>query len=189
MAREPVPPLIAHLERHLGRMARGAAAPAGEFRVQLAVFKDQPSPGATAYATLGLSHHLLRDPSGREYRQELLGCSHECFDALVPEGNLLTIAADLIREHRALLRGEVVGPRGAIVPGSTLEAYYSAIPVYFPDALATFGGTAPPTVLVWLVPITHAEAHFVFAQGWSAFEDVLVERAPDLLDLKRATVV
>ena len=46
-----------------------------------------------------------------------------------------------------------------------------------------------PIVLVWLVPITAAEAHYVNDRTWEAFEDLLEEVNPDLRDLGRASVV
>lgn len=120
---------------------------------------------------------------------ELLGASFKRFEQLRPEGNLLTVAHDLISTHRALLRGEVIGPRGPIVAGSVLEAYYCALPVYFKDGLATFRGTVPGTVIIWVVPISHAEAHFVWEHGWQKFEDLLIARDPDLMDLRRNSLV
>jgi len=120
---------------------------------------------------------------------ELLGASYRRFESLQPEANLLAVAHDLLDSHRALLRGEVVGPAGPIVPGSVLEAYYCAIPVYFSDSLATFRRTVPGTVIVWLVPISHAEAHYVWQHGWSQFEDLLVAHDPDLLDVMRPSLV
>jgi hypothetical protein len=185
---EHTPPLIAHVEQHLGRIARGSRC-AGHQGVQAALIEDCPAAGATAYVTLGLSDHILHAPSGRQYRQELLGASYARYADLRPEANLLTVAHDLLGEHRALLRGEVVGPRGPLVSGSPLEAYYCSLPVYFPDALATFGGSVPATVFIWLVPISHAEAHYVWEHGWEKFEDLLVERDPDLLDLMRPSLV
>jgi hypothetical protein len=183
-----VPPLIAHLERHLGPIVRGAED-ARLPGVWVVVFSDRPAPGATTYATLGLSHHLLTGVAGRQYRLELLGCSRAEFDALAPEGALLTVAEEMLARHAPLLRGQVVGPAGSIVPGSTLRAFYCTVPVYFPDALAQCPATEPPTVFAWLIPITADEAEFVAVHGWDAFEDLLEACEPDLLDLRRASVV
>ena len=161
----------------------------GDRNVQVAVVEDQPVGGAQAYVTLGLSNHVFGSASQREFRMELLGASARRFEAFRPERHLLTIAHDLLDAHRAVLRGEVIGPRGPIVPGSVLEAYYCALPVYFRDGLATFRGTVPGTVIVWLVPISHAEAHFVWEHGWQRFEEMLDARDPDLLDLGRSSLV
>ena len=153
------------------------------------VVDSAPVAEAQSYVTIGLSTYVLTSPSKRDSRMELLGASYKRFEELRPEGNLLTVAHDLIQEHRPLLRGEVIGPRGPIVPGSVLEAYYCALPVYFPDGLASFHGTVPRTNNMWLVPISHAESHFVWEHGWDQFEELLSARDPDLLDLARPSVV
>ncbi len=43
--------------------------------------------------------------------------------------------------------------------------------------------------MVWLIPITAREAEFIKLEGWSRFEDILVEKNPDFGDLNRASVV
>ena len=172
----------------MGRIARGSDL-AGYRGVQVALVDHAPVSDAQSYITLGLSNHLLKSPSRRQFRMELLGTSYSRFEQLRPEGNLLRIAHDLLDSHRALLRGEVIGPAGPVVPGSSLEAYYCALPVYFRDSLATFRGTVPGTVIIWMVPISHAEAHYVWEHGWNKFEDLLIARDPDLMDLARASVV
>ncbi|MEU4249540.1 suppressor of fused domain protein [Amycolatopsis sp. NPDC026612] len=40
--------------------------------------------------------------------------------------------------------------------------------------------------MVWLVPVSRAEAAYVGSHGWRAFEDELVRHDPDLLDPGRA---
>jgi hypothetical protein len=182
------PPLIAHVEQHLGRISRGSEA-SSERGIQAVIVEGHPTPEATSYLTLGLSHHVLAGSSGRQFRQELLGVSYSRFAELNPDANLLTVAHDLLEAHRAALRGEVIGPAGPIVPGSTLDAYYCSLPSYFSDDLATFRGSVPATTFIWLIPISHAEAHYVWEQGWSKFEDLLVEHDSDLLDLTRPSLV
>ena len=44
-------------------------------------------------------------------------------------------------------------------------------------------------VFAWLVGITGAEARFVEQNGWEAFEALLEERNPDLLDFGRESAV
>jgi hypothetical protein len=178
------PPLIAHVERELGPIMRGLTSDRTP-GIPVAIIEDRPVPGATAYCTLGLSKHCFHSAAGRKFRQELLGCSWHRFDELAPEAILSAVAEELLATHTALVRGEVIGPRGPLVAGSALEALYCSQPVYFSDALATFAGSEPATVFVWLVPISAAEARYVADRGWSAFEDHLVARDPDLLDLLR----
>jgi hypothetical protein len=182
------PPLIAHVEQHIGRISRGSEL-SSDRGIQAVIVDGHPTLDATSYLTLGLSNHVLTGPSGRQFRQELLGASYTRFAELNPDANLLTVAHDLLQAQRAASRGEVIGPAGPVVPGSSLEAYYCSLPAYFSGELTGFRGSVPATTFIWLVPISHAEAHYVWEHGWSKFEDLLVERDPDLLDLMRPSIV
>jgi hypothetical protein len=51
------------------------------------------------------------------------------------------------------------------------EAFYAAIPVYFPDGFANYREEDRDVVMVWLVPISGTEAEFVHEHGWNRFED------------------
>jgi Suppressor of fused protein (SUFU) len=70
-----------------------------------------------------------------------------------------------------------------------MEALYCGAPVYFSDEFHEIEDTDPPTILVWLIPITRAEAVFIAESAWERFEDALVESDPDLLDLERPSVI
>jgi hypothetical protein len=181
------PPLIAHLEAHLGPIIRGFSGDAEG--VQVATFHDQPVRGAITYSTVGLSDHVLTSGTGRHTRVELVSGAYERFETAILASALLALAAELRDSHSALLRGQVIGPRGPLLDGSQIEAFYCAAPIYFADSFAELRAVVPATVFVWLVPITHAEAHFVFEHGWSKFEDLLTERDPDLLDLGRPSLI
>jgi hypothetical protein len=82
-----------------------------------------------------------------------------------------------------------VGPSEPIIPGVPLNAVYSTIPVIFSEGFATFGGTLPPTVLVWLLPLHGVEAEFVKRNGWNEFEEMLEAKDIDLLDLNRKSIL
>lgn len=84
----------------------------------------------------------------------------------------------------------MVGPRGPLFAMSSLSALYAAIPAVLPDGFAACQIEGSVTaVMTWLVPISHREAHLVWGAGWEAFEDLLVERHPDLTDVDRIPVV
>lgn len=180
--------LIKHVELHLGpieggwsKYTNGTVAPFTIVR-----FRDQPHPGVSTYLTLGLSNHVISLASGRPVRQELLLSADRRFDSWNIPGLLGTVGREVLTRHQGLLRGEVLGPAGPLLPGSSLEALYCASPVHFPDSFAVCGSTSPPTVFVWLIPIASEEAEAVRSHGWSHFEDVLVTKKPDLFDLERA---
>ena len=92
-------------------------------------------------------------------------------------------------QGRALLRGDVVGPGPPLIPGARSNAVYAGIPVLHEEGLATYSGSRPPTVFVWVVPVHGVEAELVRAQGWSRFEDLLEQRNPDFGNLDRPPVV
>jgi hypothetical protein len=77
-----------------------------------------------------------------------------------------------------------------LIPGVKASSIYSSIPVLFDDSLATYRGSDPPTVIVWLVPLVGAEPEFIRQAGWERFEDEL-ERHGDtpFWDLDRDPVV
>lgn len=182
--------LIAHLESFLGPIAGGWARDANRQRLpcQVVWFEEAPDRGLMTYATLGLSRHALQS-STKTIRQELLLSVRRSFGSTQLVGVISTVAEMLLARHQPLLRGDVLPPAGPIVSGSTLSALYAAIPVLLPDAFAVFEGSEPPTVFVWLVPVTAVEADLIGSHGWSWFEDQLVEQQPDLFDLGRPGIL
>ena len=95
------------------------------------------------------------------------------------------LVQEVIHEGRAPLRGEVIGPKGALDPDTDLEAFYFGIPVYQPDGFATCEDPEGPIVISWLVPLFPAEAAFVATHGWPALEDLLIHHDPDVTDWRR----
>lgn len=185
------PGLVEHLERALGPIRTGwAVAPDGaKTPFQIVRFAGGSGADSVAYSTLGLSRRVLPSPtSDLRIRQELLMLAP---DALEPDNVaslLLQVGEMAIRMGRALLRGDVIGPAGALVPGSDLTALYVTMPTYFPDEFATYSDDDGTIVIAWLVPITDSEADYVSNHGWDAFEDRLSEQDPDLVDFHRTAM-
>ena len=174
--------IVQHLEVHLGKIARGWGD-AGE--IQVVQFPDQPQKGIVTYSTLGLSSTPLPMNQGRTVRQELLVSVDSSFKPESVASFLVTFAEDVRGQDRALLRGDVVGPSEPLVPGVRARAVYASIPVFFDEDLATYRGSSPPTVLVWLIPLPPEDAEFVKTQGWESFEDRLEAASVDFWDLNR----
>ena len=187
----PVANLIAHLEAYLGEMRGGT--PGDEStpdRVQVATFApDSPFEGATTLVTLGLSQYHLDQPSGAGIHQELLMHFRTQNEPGNAAGVLFQVAAELIARGTGLTRGEVIGPRGRLFGSGDTTALLAAAPGYLPDDFAICRESTRTIALVWLVPITTIEAHFVRAHGWRAFEDALVAADPDLADIGRPSVI
>ncbi|MEZ4295376.1 MAG: suppressor of fused domain protein, partial [Polyangiaceae bacterium] len=177
--------LVQHLEKHLGRIAQGWAD-TGD--IQVVQFPNQPHRDVVTYSTLGLSSTPLLTPGGRTMRQELLisvGCT---FEPKEIASFLLTFAEHVRGQHGALLRGDVVGPSEPLIPGARSRAVYASIPVFFEDDFATYPGSSPPTVLVWLIPLPLEDAILAKAHGWEAFEEMLETADVDFWDLNRLPI-
>ncbi|RNG19599.1 suppressor of fused domain protein [Streptomyces botrytidirepellens] len=181
--------LIEHLEERLGAIRHGWSynESGRPMPFKVACLGDGPMPDIDSYATVGLSQtDLISRTSGRIIHQEIfISVDSKYTDGPYP-GILQQIGLELIREDEALLRGDVIGPRDPILPGSKIEAFYAAIPVYYDKEFAAVrieGGVE--VVITWLVPITRKEAEFVSRQGWERFEDEVVRHDPEFHDLFR----
>lgn len=177
--------LINHIETFLGTIDEGWKLTESPSGIKVVRFRNKPCADAVTYVTVGLSNQVLPMSKGRDVREELVFSTYEKFPSGPIASFLLTFGDYLLSQHQALLRGDVVGPSDPIVPNVYLNAIYAAMPVMFEPEFATYAGTDPPTVLVWLVPLHGIEAAFVKSNGWSRFEDLLEIKDSDLLDLNR----
>ncbi len=180
------PPLIRFMESHLGPIASGSIFE--DPAIQVVRFDNQPFEKAVTYATLGLSHHVLKQEQGPDIRMELLLGCHERFASWNPGSLLAVVAKDLLSKHRALRQGDVLGPAGPIKEGSSCHGFWCTSPGYYPDAMGSFDASDPQTIFALLIPVTHDEIHFVWEHGWPAFEERLVAQDPDVWDLGRASI-
>ncbi len=62
-------------------------------------------------------------------------------------------------------------------------------PLYFPESFEVYEHDLESTMFLWLVPITREELQYVREGGGQRFQELLVERDPDLLDLARESIV
>jgi len=127
--------------------------------------------------------------AGRDVRQEFIFAAYDRFESTHVASFLQTFAEFVVEEHRALRRGQVIGPSEPVIPGIRLNAVYTAIPVLHDERLRTFDGTRPPTIFAWIVPIHEEEADYVRERGWEAFEERLEANDGDLCDLERESVL
>ncbi len=164
--------LVAHLERHLGRIVGGwgGGQEGAAKSLQVVSFEGDASFYGTPLSTLGLSHHLLtREGGSRGYRLELVTLCEPGVDVGRMTALMDEVASELLAAHRVLLRGDVVGPRGPLVEGSTVSGLYCTVPVFLAPGARQFADVA----IVWLIPVTSAECSYIAARGWSAFEEAL----------------
>ena len=184
--------LVEHLESFLGQIGFGWKDSDGtQWPFQVLRFLEGPIANCVTYSTLGLSDFALQSTvSSKQIRHELLLMARPIFcDRNIP-AVLHQVGMEAVKSENAYSRGDIVGPRGTLISGTQMEAFYVSMPAYLPDDFATFESPEGiSSVIAWLVPITFNEAHFVKSNGWEAFEERLCEVDPDLLDLNRPSIV
>ena len=184
-----VAPLPQHIEKYLGTIEFGWSLKNTSHDLQVVRISNSPITGAATYCTLGLSFLVMAMPDGRTVRQELVFSAYPRFTPEVLPSLLLSLGEHIIALRKPLLRGQVISPTTSLSLLGEGSALYCSIPVCFDPSFATFNGSVPPTVLVWLVPISKSEVLFIKTNGCSKFEDHLEIKSPDLWDLQRDSVV
>jgi hypothetical protein len=177
--------LIDHLESYLGEIEVGRSKDADGRKLPFQVVRFSPDafPGYVVFSTLGWSSTALASRrSGARIRHEFMTMVSERLREGPVPGLLQQVGLEALASKSALLRGNVVGPRGPLFAMSEMEARHAVIPVYLPDEF----GQWDDVVIVWLVPISRSEAEFVSSRGWPLFEERLVDVDPDLTDVDRA---
>lgn len=177
--------LPSHLESYLGTIKAG-----WKFDHFQVVEYGKPMFGGRAFSTLGLSRYALKSPvSNKDIKQELLMILPESVKTKDATTLLDRVGEQVLQHSVPLLRGDVVVSKGAVLPRTRMEGLYVAAPVYLPDEFASYSGREGKIAIAWLVPIASAEAALVNDKGWSAFEDVLANADPDLVDVRRPPIV
>lgn len=149
--------------------------------------RDVPCEGAVTLATLGLSNVPLH-----MFRQEFL---FACYDQFVSDDliRLLAVVAQMVsKSNHPLLHGNVLPPAGPLLEYTEMEALYVGTLLYFNTAEESFDVLKVNSLNVlisWLIPIHLSEADWIEEHGWKAFESLLVEQDPDVMDLTRTTIV
>lgn len=177
--------LVEHLERFLGPIDVGWSKDADGRVMPFQIVRFDGTDGV-AFSTLGLSKFGLRSAtSGRSIHHELLMLVPKALKEGPIPALLQQAATGALEAGGAVLRGNVIGPYGPLLPGSAMEALYAAMPAYFPDDFASCSEDGRRVAIAWLVPISAVEAKYVETHGWDAFEDRLAESDPDLTDFYR----
>jgi len=179
--------LVEHLEGYLGEIQVGWSHDADGSPLPFQVVRFSPGElaGRAVFSTLGLSATpLLSRTSGRRVRHEVIMIVPDRLRVGPVPGLLQQVGLEILGSGSALLRGDVIGPRGPLFAMTEMEALYASIPVYLPDEF----GQHKDVVIVWLIPISRSEAEFIAEQGWPKFENRLTEVDPDLTDFDRASM-
>jgi Suppressor of fused protein (SUFU) len=172
-------------------MGKPRTIPIGHWPLQAVDCYSQTDVGmrVSVFVTSGLSELSLDQADKGVITQELLfACRGEHDHDVV--GLLGVISEEVANRGRAMERGEVTGPAGPIVQSSSLTAVVATLPVFLPDSAVFYPG-APATVLVWLLPLSSAEAALARKLGPDRFESMLdkMAQSADLYDLNRQEIV
>ena len=181
--------IINHVETYLGEIDSAWKPDSTFYGISVSRFLNQPADSMSTYVTFGLSHHKLLLTGNKEVCQELMLTTLNNIPGDEIASFLLRISDLVLSKHEGLLRGQVIGPGKPLFSGSSMNAVYASIPVIFDEGLATFKGSSPATVMVWLIPIYSNEAIYIDQHGWESFEDALESKDPDLWDVERKSVV
>jgi Suppressor of fused protein (SUFU) len=185
-------PLPAHIERFLGRIEVGwTKAPHGA-ALPFAVLRAEPPAlgGLTVFSTLGLSNFPMMSPQRRSIRHEfVVACDSHFRETNIP-AVMQQLGIQVLDANEPVLRGDFIGPRGALFGQQLITGFYAAVPTFLPDDFGTGPiGDGTAAVFVWLIPVTTAEIEWGRQHGWVEFESRLEELSPDLFDLARRSIM
>jgi hypothetical protein len=151
-------------------------------------FRDRPVVGAMTFVTSGLSGLQLTREDGAIGRAELMFSCYEEWADIDCAYLLLAIVKYVLVDRAMPRQGKAITLTSPIVEGTGLTGLICYEPMYFDERLYVPRSTAPPTLFVWLVPLTSTELALVSKAGWPPLLDLLVEHDPELLDLERPSM-
>lgn len=182
--------LISHIEEHVGVIDKGWIPDEGaDYKIGISVIQNSPFEGASTYITTGLSDYPLEMPDGRIITQELLFSTYSNYNEKEAASLLLTFAENVAKRGAALLKGDTVGPYKPVISSVKANALYFSLPVFWDDDFFELKTEGYPVVFVSLIPILGEEVDFIHGHSSDEFEDLLVEKDPDLFDLNRLPVI
>ncbi|WP_152364599.1 suppressor of fused domain protein [Microlunatus speluncae] len=184
--------LFRHLTRHLGSVsAAWSTDPAGaDLGFQVVEFAPGRIDEAVIYSTLGLSDYILDSPvaDGR-FRLELIMIAperlrHSALPYVLGDYGRMVVALRELPEIGTIVRNVPV-----LADLSTMNSLYLGQPPHLPPDFARFRSGGLAVNIDWLLPVSTAEATFVDAEGWAAFEKLIYEREDfDPIDYDRASM-
>jgi hypothetical protein len=147
-------------------------------------FVNVPVRNSLTLLTAGLSE-VLSPPDGNELAFTFYDrdCDDEVRALVVTLANVL---AETGRRYDARLDyGSILGPRGPVLPRTTMTTLV-AMPLMFHDPrVAEFHLPQGNLRVCWLVPLYESEGQWLETHGYAEFTTRLWKLDPDVLDLQR----
>ena len=166
--------IISHIERHIGCLEEMRKLNGTEFDLRAGMIPQAPESDLNTYVTVGISNHIMRWGADKDVRQELIVVANSSHPKHEVISFLLSFGEFVLKSHRALRQGDVVGPSNPVIPNATTNAVYVTIPTIFPDQFAILRDGEVPILFALLIPIVSSEAAFIRREGWAQFEEILV---------------
>jgi hypothetical protein len=170
--------LFRHLTHHLGSVsAAWSKDPAGaDLGFQVVEYAPGRIDGAVLYSTLGLSDYILDSTTteGR-FRLELIMVAPEhlrgsALPLVLGDYGRMVLALRELPEIGTIVRNVPI-----LADLSSMDTLYLGQPPHFPPDFARFRSGELAVNIDWLLPVSAAEATFVDAEGWAAFEKLIYE--------------
>lgn len=185
--------ILNHFQKYLGPGAISSTTKdpdTGEpLAVKICLFNNKPVKNAFTLATLGLSNTLLYKPDKTPVRHEVLFCAHKPFLSDEIYSRLFDFIDFATTQDESITLGMLFDFETPISSKSSMEAFVFYEPGYFDDEIFVFKEMNPPVIMAWAIPIYRKELQFIEEFGPNAFDELLAEHDPDLLDLSRESIV
>ena len=119
--------IVEHLEMFLGNISQGWNENSSDNNTSIVCFKNKPFDAINTFMTLGLSNHILFISPKKKVRQELI---FSCYSKNLPNiiiSCLLFMSDFIIKDHCALLRGQVIRLQRDAIEKLGYEALYLSL--------------------------------------------------------------
>jgi hypothetical protein len=187
--------MIQHMETYLGPIQESwKSTPEGEETLFQIVRCEGEIEDTRVFCTLGLSNHAFKETPNRvgvPIRHELLiavpeSDGHKTLPTLVQQLGLIAL-----RRDRAFLHGEVIGGTYPVFVGESFRGFGASSPSFVSaDEFSIYRrADGQEVVFVWMIPLYGEEISFVREEGWSRFEDLVIEKGVDLVELARGSLI
>jgi hypothetical protein len=185
--------VLDHLEKNLGSEALRSTAGLNKsdqrFPIQISLFNDQPVENAFTLSSAGLSEKIFEQPDKTLIRHEVIFGAYDKFRTDAIYQCLFNVLQYLVNQEESICIGQTFDYETPLIPGSSLEAFLFYKPIYYEKELFMMKEVKPPVFFMWAIPLCRTELVFIERNGVPAFEKLLEEHDPDLLDLNRGPIV
>lgn len=182
--------LTDHIEKYFGRISRGWLFKDDGYSI--VECRNGQIPGVISYCTLGLSKYELGQK--RSKNNILLELIMGFDEKYVPKnivGIVSQICSKIISTRQAPSQDQLIERPEFIFDERGFTTIWVKSPVMYEDEASSYEGEdiIGECFFAWLIPLFPSERDFIYENGGSAFEDLLLNNGVDFFDLDRSPVV